>query len=150
MKLEELLQQRGIGYEKHTHGVTYTSQGLADAEHVTGYMIAKPVIVRGMQGFAMCVVPAPRHVELSRVAEVLNEPSVRLATEEEMADLFPDCELGAEPPVGYLFDMRTVMDSQLEEDEYLIMQCGTHTESIKLRREDWEIVAEPIVAPIAC
>jgi Ala-tRNA(Pro) deacylase len=148
MKLEAFLQDHGIGYEKHTHTTTYTAQGLAHAAHVSGYMVAKPVIVKGASGFVMCVLPAPKQLDLQQVAKVLNEGKVQLATEAEMADLFPDCELGAEPPVGAMFDMKTVMDARLREDEFLIMQAGTHTEAIKVRRVDWERLCKPLVAPI--
>ncbi len=148
MKLESFLDGRGINYERHTHTKTYTAQGLAHAERVSGYMVAKPVIVNTPGGYAMCVLPAPKHLDLRRAAKVLHETTVRLATESEMADLFPDCELGAEPPVGSMFGMKTVMDDQLEEDEMLVMQAGTHTESIKLRRDDWKKLCDPVVAPI--
>ena len=149
MNLQSFLDEKGIRYEKHTHTKAYTAQGLAHAEHVSGYVVAKPVIVKGSGGFAMCVLPAPKHVDLERVAEVLHEKEVRLASEPEMAELFPDCELGAEPPVGSLFGMKTIMDTRLEDDSFLIMQAGSHTESIRLRREDWQRVCEPLVASIA-
>ena len=148
MKLESYLQDQGVDYEKHHHATTYTAQGLAHAEHVSGYMIAKPVIVKGDSGFSMCVLPAPKQLDLQRAAEVLHE-EVRLATESEMAKLFPDCELGAEPPVGVLFDMKTIMDLQLKDDEYLVMQANSHTEAIKMRRADWERLCNPQVASIA-
>jgi Ala-tRNA(Pro) deacylase len=148
MTLESFLQDHGIGYEKHTHPRTYTAQGLAHAEHISGYMVAKPVIVKGASGYAMCVLPAPKQLDLRRAAEVLNE-EVRLASESEMGTLFPDCDLGAEPPLGALFEMKTVMDARLKEGESLVMQAGTHTEAIKMRRADWERACAPIVAPIA-
>ena len=149
MKLEALLKDRGIDYEKHSHAKTYTAQRLAHEEGVSGYMVAKPVVVKGASDFTMCVVQAPKHLDLQRVGEVLKEPKVRLATEAEMADLFPDCELGAEPPVGVLFGMKTIMDTQLQEDEFLVMQAGSHTEAIKMDRKDWERLCQPVVASIA-
>ncbi len=149
MKLESFLLERGVEFEKHSHPKTYTAQGLAHEEHVSGYMVAKPVIVKSTEGFTMCVLPAPKHVSLERVAAVLKDSDVRLATESEMADLFPDCELGAEPPVGSLFGLRTVMDESLKEDEYLVMQAGTHSEAVKLRRDDWEKLCEPATAQIS-
>jgi Ala-tRNA(Pro) deacylase len=149
MELESFLRDKGIGFEKHTHTTTYTAQGLAHAEHVSGYVVAKPVIVRTQVGFTMCVLLAPQHLDLKRVGEVLHESDPRLATEAEMADLFPDCELGAEPPIGALYDMKTLMDPRLQDDEFLVMQAGSHRESIKMRREDWEKICHPQVAPIA-
>ncbi len=149
MKVESFLEERGIDYGKHCHPTTYTAQGLAHAEHVSGYVVAKPVIVKSASEFAMCVLPAPKHVDLKRVADVLNEPQVRLAAESEMAELFTDCELGAEPPIGALFGLKTIMDERLHEDEFLVMQAGTHTESIRMRRDDWVRLCDPVVAPIA-
>ena len=149
MKLETFLKEGGFNFEKHTHPKTYTSQELAHEEHVSGYIVAKPVIVKGSTEYTMCVLPAPKHLDLTRVADVLMESEVRLATESEMAELFPDCELGAEPPVGSLFGMKTIMDTNLKDDDFLVMQAGTHTEAIKMRREDWERCCEPTEAQIA-
>jgi Ala-tRNA(Pro) deacylase len=148
MKLESFLQEQGVGYEKHSHSITYTAQQLAQAEHVPGGAVAKPVIVKGSTGFAMCVLPAPKHLDPRLVAEALHEPVVRLATEDEMVRLFPDCEVGAEPPVGPLFGLPTVMDTELRDGDYLVMQAGTHTASIRMRRDDWERVCRPRIAPI--
>lgn len=148
MKIDDFLKERGINYEKHLHTSTFTAQGLAQVEHVSGYMVAKPVIVKGERGFAMCVVAAPKHVDLELVGRALHEPHVRLATETEMAQLFRGVELGAEPPIGALFGMKTVMDAGLRADEYLVMQAGSHREAIKVRREDWERVCEPVVASV--
>ena len=113
-------------------------------------MVAKPVIVKGDSGFTMFVLPAPRHLDLRRVAEFLHDDGVRLASESEMSQLFPDCELGAEAPVGIMFGLRTVMDESLRRDVFLAIQAGTHNEAVKIRREDWERLCQPEVAEIAC
>ncbi|HKQ47065.1 MAG TPA: YbaK/EbsC family protein [Phycisphaerae bacterium] len=149
MKLETVLQDRKIPYEKKTHHSAFTSQELAAAEHVSGYNVAKPVLVKCDHGYAMCVLAACDRLDLRRAAGALHEKGVELATEREMKDIFPDCEIGAEPPVGRLFNLRTVMDERLCLDDFLVMQAGTHTESVKLRREDWERLCEPIKARIA-
>lgn len=148
MNLEATLEHRGIAFQRSRHRPAYTSQDLAAAEHVSGYLVAKPVVVKGRAGFAMCVLAACDHVNLNRAAAAIHDKDVRLATEDEMRDLFPDCELGAEPPVGTLYDMQTIMDEHLREDDYMVMQSGSHSEAIELRREDWERLCNPIVASI--
>jgi len=149
MLLEMFLQEYNIDYEKHVHRATFTAQGLAATEHVSGYEVAKPVVVWGEHGFAMCVLPACAHLDLAKAAALLGDTRLRLASELEMAELFGDCELGAEPPFGSAYGMKMVMDESLGDDEYLTMQAGRHTEAIKLRREDWERVCTPIVGQIA-
>lgn len=145
MNFETVLQEWKIPYEKKVHHTTYTSQELAAAEHVSGYNVAKPVLVKGDHGFAMCVLSACDRLDLGRAARALHENRLQLATERETRSLFPDCEPGAEPPVGRLYHLRTVMDERLARDEYLVMQAGTHTEAVKIQRADWERLCEPII-----
>ena len=146
MQLESVLRDRDIQYEMHCHRPTYTAQQLAQVERVPGRMVAKPVIVKGRSGFAMCVLPAPRHLDMRRVAEVLEDSEVRLAMESEMQGLFPDCELGAEPAIGSLYGLRTIIDRRMEDDDYVITPAGTHDECVKMRREDWERLCNAVVA----
>lgn len=149
MTLETMLEERQIEFEKHMHPPAYTAQRLADVEHVSGYMVAKPVVVRGRTGYAICVLPAPKQLDMDRVAEILGDPEIRLANESEMAELFPDCELGAEPPVGSVYGIRTLMDTNLRDADFMVMQAGTHTETIKIKRSDWERLCDPIIGRIS-
>lgn len=149
MTLEQTLRDRNIPYRKTRHRSCFTSPELAAAVHTSGYHVAKPVIVKAGSGFAMCVLSACDQVELSRVADVLGEADVAMATENEMRHLFPDCEVGAEPPVGDLYGLRTIVDERLHHDEQIVMQAGTHRDAIKMRRADWERLCKPTVARIS-
>lgn len=149
MELETILRERRIPFEMHHHRPVYTAQQLAQAEHVPGQNVAKPVIVKGSRGFTMCVLPAPRHLDMQRVSEVLHDSNVRLAMEYELAQLFPDCEVGAEPPIGSLYNLPTIIDRHLEEDEEIVLAAGSHERSVSLRRADWEKLCNAVVADIA-
>jgi Ala-tRNA(Pro) deacylase len=149
MKLDTFLKRHGVGYVTHKHPTAFTSQRLAEVEHVPGHEVAKPVIVKWSNGYAMCVLPAPRRLDLAKVADALQDDHVELASEAEMAALFPDCEVGAEPPIGAMFGLQTIVDPELLRDERLTMQAGTHTESISISREDWRRICQPLAAPIA-
>ena len=149
MKLVELLDERGIPFERTTHPAAYTAQTLAAEEHVSGYRVAKPVVVKGESGFLMCVVPACARLDVQTLGRLLHDSGVRLATESEMAAVFADCDLGAEPPVGELFGMATIMDDSLRDEDHLVFQAGTHTEAVKMRREDYEELAHPRIESIA-
>lgn len=150
MSIQSYLQDQGVNYEMHTHPQTFTAQGLADAEHVTGYAVAKAVIVKGRKGFSMCVLAAPKHADLGRVAAALGEKEVRLATESEMEGIFQDCELGAEPPIGAVYGLPTLVDENLRGKEFLVIPGGTHTQAIKLRGKDYERVCQGKFADFTC
>ncbi len=149
MNVEEFLREQKIPFEKSSHPATYTAQGLAAEEHVPGMDVAKPVIVKAGDRFFMCVLPACCRLDLDRVADVLNVEKAELASESEMASLFGDCELGAEPPFGKLYGLATFMDESLRGGEKIVFQAGSHTESLRMRRADYEKLAQPTVASFA-
>ncbi len=149
MNLIEHLRQRGISYDALEHSTTYTAQGLAALEHIPGQNIAKPVVVSTDQGFVMCVLPASFRLDPDRAAAAIGAGEARLATEDEIGQLFPDCDLGAEPPLGEPYGLPTLMDESLRDDEYVVFQAGTHEQAVKMAREDYEQLAAARVARIA-
>lgn len=142
------LDEHGVAYERQHHPVAYTSQEVAASEHVTGYDVAKTVLLRCGQDIVMVVLPAPMEVDLDRAAEVLGSP-VRLAREEEFRDLFPDCEVGAEPPFGNLYGVRVLVDPSLTTRPRIVCRDGTHTGTVTLATEDFLRLVSPEITEIA-
>jgi Ala-tRNA(Pro) deacylase len=93
----------------------------------------------------MTVLPASWQVDLHRLREVFHTHHVRLATEGEFKNLFPDCELGAMPPFGILYGLPVYVDHSLTEDESIVFQAGTHSEAIRMRYADFAALVYPVV-----
>jgi len=145
MRVTEFLEKEGVTYETLEHAPVFSSQGLAAIEHEPGKYVAKPVIVKADDRYILCVLPAPRKVDLGRLKDQLDAASVVLADEDEIGTLFPDCELGAEPPFGNLYELPTVMDQSLEKDDHIVFQAGTHGKALRLSMGDYRRVVEPKV-----
>ncbi len=111
-KLREFLDSRHIKYLVISHSLAYTAQGIAALTHLSGKKLAKTVIVKIDGILAMAVVPAPDHVDLDRLRALTGARVVELATEREFKDAFPDCETGAMPPFGNLYDMCVYADAE--------------------------------------
>jgi Ala-tRNA(Pro) deacylase len=149
MELLTYLDERGVDYKLTHHPVTYTAQKLAETEHVSGKMVIKPVLVQADDRFVLCAVPASRRVDLNAVQEVLHAKDVRLADEEKLQELFPDCEVGAEPPIGLLYGIQTIMDDSLTADRDVMFQACTHQDAVMMSMEDFQRIAQPEIAPIS-
>ena len=145
MRVVEFLDQAGVKYETCAHAPVFSAQGLAAAEHEHGQYVAKPVIVKADDRYLMCVLPAPNKVDLGRLKGQLKAQSVALADEDEMGTLFPDCELGAEPPFGNLYAMSTVIEKSLEADDHILFQAGTHGKAIRMDMADYRRLVQPKV-----
>ena len=149
MKLQSYLDEMGVHYRVCHHETAYTAQDLAMMEHVPGKRVIKPVVVRADGEFVMCALPACYKVDLDELANQLQAREVALADEQKLTELFPDCELGAEPPIGRLYGMTTVMDESLMRDDHVTFQCGTHTDAVTMSLADYRRVAQPEMAHFA-
>ena len=146
MDIKEYLRENGVKFRIATHLPQYTAQEVAAANHVPGRMLAKVVIVRVGPRSVMTVAPASRMVDVGKLKQLLGTEDVRLAEEHEMRQLFPDCELGAEPPFGNLYHLETVIDRQLTLQDEIVFQSGSHRETLRISYADYERLAQPRVA----
>jgi Ala-tRNA(Pro) deacylase len=145
-KLESYLRDNGVQFEAHTHPEAFTAQTVAASEHVSGKRLAKAVMVVCDDDMVMAVVPAHEKVELDRFKDVIGATDVRLARESEFAPRFPDCDPGAQPPFGHLYDLPTYVDESLATQGEIAVQAGTHTDTITLSYADYERLVQPRVA----
>jgi Ala-tRNA(Pro) deacylase len=142
-KLKAFLDSNNVRYVTIGHSVAYTAQEVAAITHTRGRELAKTVIVKIDDEFAMAVVPASRHVDLDRLGQAVGDRTVQLATEAEFKSRFPDCETGAMPPFGNLYDMRVIIDETLAADEEIAFNSGTHRELIRMSYADFERLVRP-------
>ncbi|MCX7964364.1 MAG: YbaK/EbsC family protein [Candidatus Sumerlaea chitinivorans] len=143
VRLKKLLDEAGIPYRVEQHPVAYTAQEVAQATHVSGKEFAKTVIVVADGKHLMVALPASHRIDLAALKDYLGCKDVRLATEHEFAGEFPDCEIGAMPPIGSLYSLRLLAAAPLKEDETILFNAGSHREAILMKREDWERCASP-------
>ena len=143
-RLRELLDRHGARYQILEHSRVYTARETARAIHVPGRELAKVVVIRHGGGLSLAVLSAQSRVDLERLSAALHDPVV-LAPEAEIAAAIPDCEIGAMPPFGSLYGLKTYLDESLTHDRHVTFNAGTHVEAIRMPLEDYRRVAAPIV-----
>lgn len=136
-KIRDFLDTHYVKYMVISHSLAYTAQGIAALAHVSGKKMAKTVIVKIDDVLAMAVVPASLHVDLDRLKILAGAESVEIASEREFMDAFPDCETGAMPPFGNLYDMVMYADASLAENEEITFNAGTHRQLVRMAWAMW-------------
>lgn len=147
-KLRQFLDSHQVKYLVISHSLAYTAQGVAALAHVSGKRLAKTVIVKMDGVLAMAVVPASDHVDLVNLRALTGCKSVEIATEKEFQNAFPDCELGAIPPFGNLYDMPVYADARLALNEEITFSAGTHRELVRLQWQDMVRLVNPAIAEL--
>lgn len=147
--LEKYLKDNKVKFEEIVHPEVYTAQEIAAAEHVPGGELAKVVMVKAGDEMAMLVLSASHRVDFPKAKTLLGKKDVKLASENEFQDLFPECEVGAMPPFGAMFDVPVYVDSGLSQAEEIVFQAGTHVHTLKMKYGDYEKLAKPKVGEFA-
>jgi Ala-tRNA(Pro) deacylase len=150
LTLKQYLEDHKIDYEVMSHKKTGCSSLTAEASHVPGDCLAKGVILRKDGGYLMAIVPASRHVALAEVGHRLDQP-VGLASEEEIAELFPDCEAGAVPAMAEAYGLECMVDESLDELKDVYIEGGDHRSVVHLKgRQFRKLTKDMPHAPISC
>jgi Ala-tRNA(Pro) deacylase len=146
--VEKFLGDRHVPYSVLPHRPAYTAQEEAAAAHVPGHRWAKTVACVGDERFMLAVVPASSFIDFDRLRELADVTHIRLANEREFERLYPDCELGAMPPLGPLYGQPVFLDRALASGE-IVFDAGSHTDAVKVRSEDFQRVVRPTVGDFA-
>ena len=148
-RLKTLLNAQRVKYSTQTHPTVYTAQEIAAAQHVPGRQLAKCVLVKTPGGVVLAVLPAIYRVDLKKLKALLRAKTIRIASETDIKQAFPDVEVGAMSPFGNLYQVPTVVDKSLGTSGDIVCNAGTHTETLKVSYRDFERLVKPRVGSFA-
>lgn len=142
-ELEQYLQEHDTPYLMRHHAPAMTARQLAELENIDPHEVAKVVIMRDQKQFYMMVLPADYKLDLKRTRDLIKSRNAWIASEQDLQQLFPECELGAMPPFGDLYNMRVYAEADLSEDQEIEFNAGSHEDAIRMRFQDWQNVVHP-------
>jgi Ala-tRNA(Pro) deacylase len=151
MNIPEFLDRNNVAFDVWPHYKTYEAQRMAQAVHVSGHHVAKTVLLRMGESdeFVVVVLPATRNIDFEEAQKVFGVGQVELATEREVSVHCPDCDVGALPPFGSQYDMKTVIDQSLTNDDEIVFESNTHSEAIRMKYDDFVQLENPEVVSIS-
>lgn len=144
-KLRTYLDNQKVNYRTEQHEPTIDASRTAQATHVPGREFAKTVIVKADGRLLMAVLPSTDQVHVDELKKALGAKDVQLAGESEVKSAFPDCETGAMPPFGNLYNMEVFVNERLREDEQIVFNAGTHDEVMRMSYRDFDRLVHPQV-----
>jgi len=141
--LKEFLDENDIKYISIMHSMAFTATDIAKSAHIPSRELAKTVIIKVDDELAMAVIPANYKLDLSILKETLDTQNIELAKEHEFTKRFKDCEVGAMPPFGLLYDMNVYVAESLSEDDNIAFNAGSHLEVLQMNYKDYENLVKP-------
>jgi Ala-tRNA(Pro) deacylase len=149
MDVSQFLSREHAEFSVIPHPRTETTQHLAEAVHVSGEHVAKSVLLRTTDNHLLAVLPASYRIDLSRLRKQLDLRDLDLATEIDVTEKFPGCEVGALPPFGSQFGVPSVVDRSLTDRDEIVFDAGSHTQAVRMPYADYERLERPQVLDFA-
>ena len=146
--LMEALRRDHVAYELFPHRHTETALAEAEALHSDPHQVVKTLILTTPGGYVRAVLQAVDRLDLEKARLALNTGEVALASEIELVAAYPEFELGAVPPIGGAYD-RVLVDQRVFDNTFILLDAGTHGESIRLRARDLLSLVSAEVADLA-
>jgi len=148
-RLQKFLDEHRVDYRVIHHRTDYRASATAADTETEPEEFAKTVFLWIDGRFAMAVLPALKHVALSKLRRALDAEDVRLASERESSGLCPDCDVGAAPPFGNLYDLPVYVSAALAEDEAITFNAGSHEDAIRMGFREFEQLVRPQILKLA-
>ena len=143
-KLKDFLDKNHIKYLSIKHSPAFTAQEIAELSHIHGKQMAKVVMLMVDGNMEMAVTSADHRIDLASLKDKIeSKGEILLADEKEFKNRFTDCEVGAMPPFGNLYDMNVYVDSSLSNNQEIVFNAGSHTEVIRMSYADFERLVKP-------
>jgi Ala-tRNA(Pro) deacylase len=142
----DYLKHNSVQYEVIEHAPAFSAHEVAIVSHVPEKDLAKTLVVNTDGKYCMVVMPADHRLNDHLLNDVLKGKHIHLASEEDLQQIFPDCEIGTMPPFGNLYALPVYVDTTLANDEVIVFNACSHTRSIRLKMYDYLRLVKPIVA----
>jgi Ala-tRNA(Pro) deacylase len=145
----DYLGENHVRYSHSIHPPAYTAREVASADRMPAHNLTKTVVFLADGVYGMVLVPADYSVDFTELRRVLGSSEIHLATEAELYKLFPECEVGAMPPFGNLFDIPVVVDETVAASQFIAFTAGTHRDVIHMGFGDFRRLVKPLAAAVA-
>jgi Ala-tRNA(Pro) deacylase len=142
MRVAQFLTDQHVAFETMVHPPAFTAQKRAKFLHIPGRHVIKCVLLASENRFFLAVLPATQQVDLEALASRLGS-SLRLASEQEIAQHFRDCEYGALTPFGSLYGFPTLLEDAIDPESLIVFEAQRHAVAIRMRCRDFEMLERP-------
>ena len=135
-KIISFLEKNKVKYEILKHRTVYTAFDKAKTLKIPEKMVGKTLVLKTDGKLAMVLIPANKNLDKEKIKKLLKAKKVELVSERLIKNKFKGVKVGAIPPFGNLWGLRTFIDNSLMREKEIILNGGDYNFSIKLKSKE--------------
>jgi len=134
--LKSYLEDHHVDYDVVHHIHSDTALESAHSAHVPSHQVAKAVVLADENGYIVSVLPSTNRLDLNWVNESLGR-KLEMAHENELPNLFQDCDPGAVPALSNAYGLDVIWDEQLTNAAEIYIEAGDHENLIHMHGDEF-------------
>ena len=131
-KIIKFLEKAKIKYEPVEHQTVYTAFDKAATLKVKPKIVGKTLVVKLDKNPALVLIPANKNLDKEKLRKIAKAKTIDFVKEVWMKKNLKGVKVGAIPPFGNLFKLKTFIDNSLLKQPKIIINGGDHNWSIKI------------------
>lgn len=124
-RVQIYLDRQRTPYALIPHEPTLTLGEAAAATHIDPQRLARAVLLRDEKGLLLVILPATYLIDFRAIHENFGRICIP-ATQDQVAAIFNDCELGSVPPLGEPYGLKAIIDEQFAGSGPIHFEAGYH------------------------
>lgn len=147
-KIKSYLDKQGVDYEEIAHKTVYTAYDVAQTLKKELKEIAKNLIIKADNTYALVIVPADKRLDLNKIKRALKVKKVSIPNEKVIVRVLK-IKPGAVSSFGKLHKLEMLVDKAMLGTKKAIFSTGSVTDSVFLKVKDFIQLEEAKMADIA-
>ena len=140
--LRQALDAQHTDFEIIEHQPTKSAMQTAQASNVPAEQLAKAVLLDADGEYLVAVLPAAHRIRIQDLRSELGQRP-RLASEDEIDQVFDDCAMGSVPPLGHAYGVDMIVDDSIERQPDVYFEAGDHQTLVHMSHDDFARLIGP-------
>ncbi|OUR96285.1 hypothetical protein A9Q84_07970 [Halobacteriovorax marinus] len=145
-KIKSYLEDSKYHFQVIEHSPTERSLENLSTAKCPPTQLAKVLVFEINKRKSFVILPSDELVHLGTLKDELETGQVKMLRESDLEEYFNDCEVGATPPFGGLYNMPIYLSSHFQKDQEMYFNGGTHTDLVRMPYQEFLIVEHPTIA----
>ncbi len=148
LDLKKYLENKGIIFEIIQHGSSYRADEASRELNIDIKNIVKTILfIADNKDPVIIIVRGDKRVDQTKMAKVLGYKKLRLATADELRNI-TGYEPGTLPPVAHKQKIKTIIDDDIMDSDYIYAGGGSLGSSLKISPKDIATLQDALVIKI--
>jgi Ala-tRNA(Pro) deacylase len=131
-KIIKFLEENKVKYTPVEHRKVFTAFDKAATLKVKPKIVGKTLVVKLDRNPALVLIPANKNLDKEKLRKIAKAKTIDFLKETWMKKNLKGIKIGAIPPLGNLFKLKTFIDNSLLKEPKIIINGGDYNWSIKI------------------